>query len=79
MANPRLSPGAQRVDSVEVIHNEFGKTFLALYLNHETGDMSVLVDAFRTGEWNSVYLPTDITDALRKMLNRHHRSEIKRT
>lgn len=68
-----LRPGAERTATVEVALNDQGKDYFALYQNRETGELSVLIDSFRGGEWTSTYLPAASTDALRKALNKAHR------
>lgn len=68
-----LRPGAERIDTVEVPLNDQGRDNIALYRNRETGELSVLIDQFRGGEWSSQYLPVATTDTLRKALNKAHR------
>ena len=68
---PQLKPGAQRVVTVEVDEGN-DRDAIALYRNAD-GEMTLLIDSFRAGDWDSVLLRPTSTEALRKLLNKVHR------
>lgn len=66
--------GAQRIGSFEVEYPNGDKDYVALYQPHQgTSSITLLIDSFRNGSWDSALLMPDTVDTLRKALNKAHR------
>ena len=70
---PQLPAGAERVATREIDHGKGDKTYLAVYRRPGSGETAVLVDQFKDGKWDAMFIGFEAGDELRKVLNRAHR------